>query len=73
MESRHVAELRAIESRIATEAQQEILRQQAAGEAVATEEEDAVAAALAANSLYAKTAATENQVRASSPSGAGCQ
>lgn len=66
-----MAELSAVDSRLAAEAQQEHLRQQAAGEIVATEEEDAVAAALAANSLYGKSAASEHQVCVSPPLGLG--
>lgn len=61
MEARHAAELSELESRAATEAQQDSHQQQAAGGADA-HPEDAVAAALAANSLYAKTAAAEKQV-----------
>lgn len=61
MESRHAAELSELESRAALEAQQDPEQQEAASGSGA-HPEDAVAAALAANSLYAKTAAAEKQV-----------
>ena len=69
LESRHVAELSAVDSRLAADAQQEA-RQQAAGEVITTDE-DAVAAALAANSLYGKSAASEHQVGVSPTLGLG--
>ena len=61
LEASHAAQLADLESRAAAEAQQDS-RQQDAAEGAEEHPEDAVAAALAANSLYAKTAAAEKQV-----------
>ena len=60
MDARHTAEVEELDSRAATaEGESE---EQVAADGAETFPEDAVAAALAANSLYAKTAAAEKQV-----------
>lgn len=61
MEASHTAQLADLESRAAAEAQQDS-RQQDAAEGAEEHPGDAVAAALAANSLYGKTASAEKQV-----------